>query len=95
MIRANAIRRKERGFDLRSLVLSRPELVGRIAGMTAGLANWANRQPLLRIGLEQTLGIHREKILPEFHSETFEDWYRKRPCPPAIRTALCCSIPAR
>jgi Fe-S oxidoreductase len=25
------------------------------------------------------LGIHREKLLPEFHGELFEDWYRKQP----------------
>jgi Fe-S oxidoreductase len=81
MIRANAIRHKERGFDLRTRVLSRPEMVGRMAGLTPGLANWANRQPLLRAGLEQALGIHRDKILPEFHGETFEDWYRKQPVP--------------
>ena len=82
MLRANALRRKERGFDLRSRVLSRPEFLGRMAGKCAGLANWANRNPLLRAGLELALGIHREKILPEFHSETFEDWYRKAPAPP-------------
>ncbi len=82
MLRANAVRRKERGLPLRSRILARPGLIGRMAGMTPGLANWANRQPLLRFGLEQVLGIHREKLLPEFHGETFEDWYRKQP-PPA------------
>jgi Fe-S oxidoreductase len=82
MLRVNAIRRKERGFDLRSRLLSRPELLGKMAGCCAGLANWANRNPLLRVGLELTLGIHRDKILPEFHSETFEEWYHKNP-PPA------------
>lgn len=81
MLRANALRRKERGFDLRSRVLSRPEFLGKMAGKCAGLANWANRNTLLRVGLELALGIHREKILPEFHSETFEDWYRKVPAP--------------
>lgn len=81
MIRANAIRRKERGLGLRGRMLSRPEFLGKMAGRCSGLANWANRQPLLRVGLEQTLGIHREKILPEFHSESFEDWFRKQPAP--------------
>lgn len=81
LIRANAQRRKERGFELRSWVLSRPEFLGRTAGMCAGVANWANRQPLLRAGLEQALGIHREKILPSFHSETFEEWMKKQPLP--------------
>jgi Fe-S oxidoreductase len=81
MIRANAQRRKERGIPLRNRLLAQPERIGRMAGMTPGLANWANRQPLLRAGLEFALGIHREKILPEFHGETFEDWYRNEAAP--------------
>ncbi len=79
MLRANALRKKERGLGLRGRVLARPALLGTVAGLTPGLANWANRQPLLRVGLEYTLGIHREKLLPEFHGETFEDWWKKRP----------------
>ncbi len=79
MIRANAIRRKQGGLGLRARLLSRPAMMGRMAGLCSGMANWANRQPLLRAGLEATLGIHREKLLPEFHGETFEDWFRKQP----------------
>ena len=81
MLRANAIRKRERGIDLRSRLLARPRLIGKAAGVCAPLANWANRQPLMRFGLEKTLGIHRDKVLPEFHGETFEDWYRKQPTP--------------
>lgn len=78
MLRANAVRRKQTGIPLRSKVLSRPELVGRVGGMTPGIANWANKQPMLRVALEAVLGLHRDKILPEFHSETFDEWFRKR-----------------
>jgi glycerol-3-phosphate dehydrogenase subunit C len=81
MLRANAIRRKERGLGLRGRLLARPELIGRMAGRTPALANWANRQPLLRFGLEQVLGVHRDKLLPDFHGETFEEWFRKQPAP--------------
>jgi len=73
-----AIRRKEKGGSLRSAVLSRPELAGRLAKPTAGMTNWANRQPLVRAVMERVLGIHRGKKLPDFHGETFEDWRRKR-----------------
>lgn len=81
LLRANAVRKKERGQDLRAKVLARPETVGRVAGAAAPLTNWANRQPMLRAALEETLGIHRDKILPEFHAESFEDWYRQQPKP--------------
>ncbi|MBI2817430.1 MAG: 4Fe-4S dicluster domain-containing protein [Acidobacteria bacterium] len=79
LIRANLVRAKQRGIPLRARILARPELAGRVGGLTASLTNWANRQPLLRLGLEKTLGIHRDKLLPEFHSESFEDWFRKQP----------------
>jgi len=81
LLRANAVRKKERGIGLREKLLARPELLGKMAGLTPRLANWANRQPLVRVGLEEVLGIHREKRLPEFHGETFEDWLRKQPAP--------------
>jgi glycerol-3-phosphate dehydrogenase subunit C len=81
LLRANAIRKKARGIDLRSRVLSRPEMLGKMAALTPGLANWANRQPLLRVVMEHTLGVHRQKLLPEFHGETFMDWFRKQPAP--------------
>lgn len=72
-----AIRRKREGGSLRSAVLSRPELAGKLAKPTAGMTNWANRQPMVRLVLEGVLGIHRGKMLPDFHGETFEDWRRK------------------
>ncbi len=79
LMRANAVRARRRGLGLRSRVLARPEMLGRAARLTPGLVNWANRQPLLRLLLEATLGVHRDKLLPDFHGETFEDWRRRQP----------------
>jgi len=81
LLRANAIRKRETGIGLRERLLARPELVSKLAALTPGLANWANRQPLLRAGLEQVLGMHRHKLLPEFHGERFDDWLRKQARP--------------
>ena len=77
LLRANAVRKQEQGIDLRAKLLARPEEMGRIGGMTPGLANWANRQPLLRQLAEATIGIHHEKLLPEFQSGTFTKWMDK------------------
>jgi Fe-S oxidoreductase len=79
LLRANAIRKKEKGIGLRGRVLSRPDTLGKMASLTPGLANWANRQPLLRAGLQAVLGVHKDKLLPEFHGESFQDWHRKQP----------------
>jgi len=75
LMRANAVRKQEQGIDLRAKLLARPEEMGRIGGMTPGIANWANKQPLLRQLAEATIGIHHEKILPEFQPETFSKWF--------------------
>jgi glycerol-3-phosphate dehydrogenase subunit C len=79
LLRAHAVRQKKRGIKLRDRLLSRPEMLGRMAKLTPGIANWANRQPLLRSAMQAGLGIHKDKLLPEFHGESFEDWYRKQP----------------
>ena len=79
--RATGVRAKEHGISLRSRILARPELVGRIGGFAAGLTNFANRQPLVRGVLESVLGIHRSKILPQFFPQSFESWFRKQPAP--------------
>jgi len=81
LLRANAVRKKEHGIGLRAKLLARPEELGRMGSLTPGLANWANRQPLLRILAEATIGIHREKLLPEFQPETFSAWLKKQPKP--------------
>jgi len=78
MLRSNAVRKKEQGIGLRGWMLSRPELAGSLGGLTAGWANGRTRRRLLRMGLERMIGIHRDKQLPEFHGETFEEWYRNR-----------------
>jgi glycerol-3-phosphate dehydrogenase subunit C len=84
-----ALRRKEKGGSLRSAVLARPELLGRMAKPTAGLTNFANRNPVVRAVLHGVLGIHREKLLPEFHGRTFEDWRRdNEPAGDASRAVL-------
>jgi Fe-S oxidoreductase len=81
MLRANAVRKQEEGIPLRSKLLARPEELGRLGGMKPGLANWAARQPLLRQIAEATIGIHQEKILPDFQQETFSEWMKKQPAP--------------
>jgi Fe-S oxidoreductase len=84
-----ALRRKEKGGSLRAALLSRPELLGRVAQPAAGLTNWANRQPAVRAVLHRVLGIHRDKILPDFHGQTFADWRRKQePTGDASRAVL-------
>ncbi len=72
--RFGAQRAKREGISLRARVLSAPDGAGRLARASLGAANAMNRVKLHRWFLEKLLGIHRDKLLPEFASTTFERW---------------------
>jgi Fe-S oxidoreductase len=59
---------------LRDRILGRPDLAGRMARASLGVANVANRLRINRVVLERLLGIHRDKLLPDFAPRTFEAW---------------------
>jgi len=70
------------GLGLRDRVLGNPDSAGAAARASFGIANVANRVRLHRIFLEKVLGIHRDKLLPDFAGTTFE---RSRP----VSNMLC------
>jgi Fe-S oxidoreductase len=55
-------------------VLNDPDGAARMARMSFGLANLANRLRPVRVLMEKVAGIHRDKQLPEFASESFDSW---------------------
>ncbi|HZM89738.1 MAG TPA: heterodisulfide reductase-related iron-sulfur binding cluster [Blastocatellia bacterium] len=72
--RYTAQRARRKGFTMRDKILADPDRAGSMARASLGLANSANKVRLHRIFLEKVLGIHRDKLLPEFASSTFEKW---------------------
>jgi glycerol-3-phosphate dehydrogenase subunit C len=77
VMRARAVEAKRGGVELRDLMLSSPDEIGPVASKLAPLVNFANKNPANRLLMEKIVGVHREKILPTFHAETFERWFRK------------------
>jgi anaerobic glycerol-3-phosphate dehydrogenase C subunit len=77
VMRARAIKVKENGIDLRERMLSSPDEIGPVASKLAPLVNFANENRTNRVLMEKTAGIHRNKILPKFHTRTFERWFKK------------------
>jgi Fe-S oxidoreductase len=61
---------------LRERVLGDPDLAGSLARASLGAANVLNRLRAHRWFLEKVLGVHRDKLLPDFASQTFESWAR-------------------
>lgn len=63
---------------VRDRVLGAADAVGRLASKAAPLVNFANRHPASRWVLEKTLGVHRDRLLPAYHGETFRRWWARR-----------------
>jgi Fe-S oxidoreductase len=68
------------------MALGNTNTLGAIGKRIPALMNWANKNPLTRWMMEKTVGIHRNKKLPEYHPQTFVDWYDHREASkPSIR----------
>jgi glycerol-3-phosphate dehydrogenase subunit C len=90
--RYKAQRAKERGIPLRERVLADPDTAGKAARASFGAANAMNRVAIHRWFMEKLLGIHRQKLLPEFAASTFERWAeatgRVQPATPQTEAVL-------
>ncbi len=76
--RYKAIRYKEKGATLRDKMLGDPDKAGKMARvLPVFLANTANRNKIHRYFFEKIVGVHRNKLLPDFAGETFEKWAEK------------------
>jgi glycerol-3-phosphate dehydrogenase subunit C len=72
--RYKAQRARQRRIPLRDRILARPDAAGAMARMSFGLANAMNRVALHRTFMQAALGIHKDKLLPDFAAATFERW---------------------
>jgi Fe-S oxidoreductase len=78
MMRSKAVQTKREGRSLQDRFLGQVDLIGRFGSFFAPLVNWANRNSLNRWIMEKFLGIHRDRLLPPYASETFRLWFDKR-----------------
>ncbi len=72
--RFKAQRARAEGTSFRDKVLGDPDRTAKFARASLGLANVANKVSVHRWFMEKVVGIHRDKLLPEFASSTFETW---------------------
>jgi glycerol-3-phosphate dehydrogenase subunit C len=72
--RYKAQRAKSRGIPLRDRILANPDAAGAMARLSLGMANVMNKVTLHRVFMQAALGIHKDKLLPDFAPTTFEKW---------------------
>ncbi len=75
--RHRALHARKRPRTLRQRMLGDPDGAARMARLSFGLANVANRTRPLRVLMEVATGIHRDKKLPDFAAQTFDAWAEK------------------
>ncbi|MGH7895252.1 MAG: heterodisulfide reductase-related iron-sulfur binding cluster, partial [Candidatus Binatia bacterium] len=78
MLRAKAARARRDGVTRQDKVLGDPDRTARRStGLAARVVNWANGQKPVRALVEKAVGIHRDRVLPPFATETFERWFAR------------------
>lgn len=75
--RYKAVTTKNKPKSFRDKLLGDPDFSGKMARASFGMANTMNKVKLHRWFMEKVLGIHQEKLLPDFSSTTFENWANK------------------
>ena len=77
MVTWKRIYAEERRPSLRDRILIRTDLIGKVGSFLAPLMNWANGNLLIRRFMHALLGIHRDRHLVHFQSETFSRWWNR------------------
>lgn len=75
MLRAKAVQTRRDGQSFQDRFLGQVDRVGRLGNLFAPLTNWLNRNALSRRFMEKAIGIHRNRILPDYASQTFQQWF--------------------
>ena len=78
MLRAKMIGAREDGIAFRERFLGATDLVGSLMTRVAPLANAAAHNSFNRMLMEKTIGIARERQLPNYADESFLTWWSRR-----------------
>ena len=77
MLRAKLLRMKRDGIPVFERLMGYTDMIGKIGGMTAPVANFMNKFIVNRLVMEWLAGIHRKRNLPLFHSNSLLRWINK------------------
>jgi len=69
---------RSRPLPIGNLLMGHIHRFNTIGSAIAPLANWTARQPVFRQLLQTFAGIDRRRVMPEFASENFRQWFRRR-----------------
>lgn len=72
MLRAKTYKKQNLGVKKRDKIVSATDAIGSLAGIPviSTVVNTANKNKAFRKGLEKTLGIHADAVVPEYHGKS-------------------------
>ena len=76
LLRWKAHRTRRQGVALRTRLMRDTAAIGQLASRAPGMANWALGNRANRAVMEKVMGIHRDKLMPAYHPETFPRWWQ-------------------
>jgi Fe-S oxidoreductase len=92
-------RARREGVSLKTRLMRDTALIGKVASLVPTLANRGLRNRLNRALMEKLTGIHRRKLMPTYHRETFPRWWKRhRPrveSPQALREGAQAAMPMK
>ncbi len=77
MLRSLAIQGQDGNVGKGARVLARTDLQGKVATKAAPVVNTMNRVRPVRFVMEKTLGIAKDRLLPDFTRVRFSKWFRR------------------
>ena len=75
MLRAKAVKFKQGGTSMRDKLLSSTDALGKLATIpvVVKFVNAANKSPAVRNAMDKVLGVHKDRVLPEYAGEKFRN----------------------
>jgi len=72
MLQAKAVKYRKEGASFRDKTLTNTDMLGKFAGfpIVAGVVNAMNNNSAFRGVLESSFGVHKDAVLPKFHSKS-------------------------
>lgn len=78
ILRQKMIDAKEKGIGFRERFLGSTDLVGSAMTKIAPIANAAAHNAFNRMLMDQTIGIAKDRLLPDYADQSFETWWSRR-----------------
>ncbi len=76
MLRWKAHRTRARGVPVRTRLMRDTATIGKLSSAAPRLTNWALANRPNRVVMEAVMGIHRDKLMPTYHRQTFPQWWK-------------------